>query len=90
MSLTKFLSRELTSAIAEDSDDSMGEDCAALDTAPVVRAGAAITFRTGRTRIEPEPALLPRSPCTPSPLLVLLPIAETTGASAVPDNDDNY
>ena len=92
MLLTKFLSLELTSAITEDSDESVGADWAAPDTAPVERAGtaAAITFRTGRTRIEPEPALLPRSPCTPSPLFVLLPTAETTGASAVPDNDDNY
>lgn len=91
MLLTKFLSLELTSEITEDIDESVGADCDALDTPPVERAGiaVAIMFRTGRTRIEPEPTLLPRSPCTPSPLLALLPTAETTGASPVPDDNDN-
>ena len=63
----KFLSLELTSTIAEDSDDSVGEDCAALGIAPVIRAGTAatITFHIGRTRIELESVFLPRSPCPP-------------------------
>ena len=65
MSLSKFLNIELTSTIEKDSDHSVSEDCAALDTTPVVRAGTAatITFHIGRTCIEPEPMLLPRSPC---------------------------
>lgn len=69
--------------------------CAPVEIAmPVGRDGtaAAMTFLTGNILNgtgpdeSEEPVLLLRSPCSPSPLLPLLPTAGTTGANAVPDN----
>lgn len=97
---TKFLIRELTSDITDDSEtESEGGSetetprpgCATPELAtPLGRDGTvvAITFLIGSTLVapeSPEPAPLRRSPSIPSALLALVPTVETIGASEVPD-----
>lgn len=97
---TKFLIRELTSAITEDSaPESEGAceieapDCAAVEnTISMEHDGTAATmiFLGGSTLVHlklPETFPLARSPCIPSPFPALVPAAETIGGSDVPDNE---
>ena len=96
----RFLIREFTSAIAEDSEAASDDwevetpptGCDVLgsgETVMVARDGtaAAITFLPGKARFAPgSPVVAPlRSPCAPSPTAARAPTAETIGARDVPD-----